>query len=848
MTAVSTYRAFLSHSSENKDLVRAVANELGRPFVRIDYQAFSTGDELVNAIGRAFEASALFVLFASKAALRSMWVNFETREAQMATAFGRIPAPLVYIVDKTVRVSDLPGWMQRAKVTSSTSPRLIAADLRVAIDDLVIDRQQDIYVGRAREARELEEYLAPTDGSRPPQVFSVTGLVGIGRRTLTARVSRDVLSFRHLLTIEAESGDSSRDLASKIADLVEPVGGVQQSIDRFAEIQRGTDESAIERAVEDLAAAISIGMLPVVIDSGGMLQNDGRLSAPMQELVREVSNTRDVYMALVANRRPVASGLTAHPAFPNVQVRPLSDPELRRLVSAIARRVELELTANQVSDLAIQCRGYPPAARYAIELVRHYGAPAVLADTEQLIQFRSSPMVRYLRQVASQPVHQRILQILAANSPLPLDVLAKFADASEATLAQTLIELIDLALVVPDNAGWYRISAPVTDAVGREYRDPSPTVFSQVAARLEEFLRRQGQGIRYAELERVRYRALAMAGTYSAGQAQVGMVADWIRLAERLYHDREYTRCVEFARLAVDARPDNESCHRWVISGLIKLGEFPEASEAIEDMYRYGFRRETLYLEGFLERHLGHHSRAAQLFEDALRQGYSGAAIHRELANCYLELGRVDEARGHIEIAQERSRDNPFLIDLLIRIACMQRDEATAITLLKALAEVDDPHFVAHRSSRVAALFGRFEEAYAHACAAIADSGRPSHEALCNLTYCCIRTRRYALAEETLQKVDRYYPKRELDVRIGLRCRLAIVQDRFEEALSTWERLDDKSRPVHLRLKRDAMKGLLRDRAQSDETYKALKDEIEELETRLGSVADDETATELGVR
>jgi len=99
-----------------------------------------------------------------------MWVNFETREAQTATAFGRIPAPLVFIVDKTVRVIDLPGWMQGAKVTSSTSPRLIAAELRVEIDELVAKRQRDLYVGRAREARELEEYLAPTDGSRPPQV------------------------------------------------------------------------------------------------------------------------------------------------------------------------------------------------------------------------------------------------------------------------------------------------------------------------------------------------------------------------------------------------------------------------------------------------------------------------------------------------------------------------------------------------------------------------------------------------------------------------------------------------------------------------------------------------------
>jgi len=83
-------KAFLSHSHVNAELVRAVAERVGRPFVRVDINAFRTADELIAAMERAVRESAILVYFASRDAMESAWVNFELNEARYHQALMRI--------------------------------------------------------------------------------------------------------------------------------------------------------------------------------------------------------------------------------------------------------------------------------------------------------------------------------------------------------------------------------------------------------------------------------------------------------------------------------------------------------------------------------------------------------------------------------------------------------------------------------------------------------------------------------------------------------------------------------------------------------------------------------------
>lgn len=74
-------KAFLSHSSKDKEFIRAIANELGRQFCLFDEQVFNTRDELKVSIEKVLDESSIFVLFLSKNALDSVWVKYEIDEA-----------------------------------------------------------------------------------------------------------------------------------------------------------------------------------------------------------------------------------------------------------------------------------------------------------------------------------------------------------------------------------------------------------------------------------------------------------------------------------------------------------------------------------------------------------------------------------------------------------------------------------------------------------------------------------------------------------------------------------------------------------------------------------------------
>lgn len=102
-------RAFLSHSSTQKDFVEAVARELGRQYCVFDQYSFHTGDDLHEAIKRGLNDSSLFVLFASKEALKSFWVDFELNEAsrlaiqkfiERVAVFTRAVRPSIGVFDR----------------------------------------------------------------------------------------------------------------------------------------------------------------------------------------------------------------------------------------------------------------------------------------------------------------------------------------------------------------------------------------------------------------------------------------------------------------------------------------------------------------------------------------------------------------------------------------------------------------------------------------------------------------------------------------------------------------------------------------------------------------------------
>ncbi len=461
-------KAFFSYSSNDQAIVHAVAGEVGRAFVTIDTAALQTADDLIKSIESAIRDSAMFVYFVSRASLESEWVNFEVDEARYRQSMNRLRKFIVVLLDDRLEAKDFPEWMRRYVFVKNHAPRPIARVIRGVIDEMVGEEQSRFFVGRAVETARLQAALVPPDSSSRVAIVTIRGLPGIGRRTLLQRVARDSLFIDRLLTVRIEVGDSVNSITVKLADLVEPVVSLEETLEMAEEIKSMLPAAACSRFVSDVNRALQLHELVVLYDDGGILDNNGFPTLAVQSILQETEMAPGLLVALVTNRRPRFEGTPLLEESVIVDVNPLHESEIRQLIALKARAKDLNLAHDMVVALAEQAKGYPPAATALVELAHVYG-PHLRATFADGTKYSPRPLTRYLARLVLSPAERKMISILARNSPLPLEVLVLFAK-SPGEAANALTRLIDLSLVIPQQGtSWYRISDPVID-----YIEPGP--------------------------------------------------------------------------------------------------------------------------------------------------------------------------------------------------------------------------------------------------------------------------------------------------------------------------------------------------------------------------------------
>ncbi len=825
-------RAFLSHSSTQKDFVEAVARELGRQYCVFDQYSFHTGDDLHEAIKRGLNDSSLFVLFASKEALKSFWVDFELNEASRLTIQKFIERVAVFIVDTDVAVADLPSWLQKAVVTRASVPKLVAREIRDQLDALLRAEQQSAFVGRSREVAAAEKALFPADGSAAPRVLALWGLSGIGRRTLSGRLGRDLLNLKRPLVFQVQSGDSVQDIATKVATRLQAHNTPNELQATVARLAAADTQTALKEILSYLEAAITASELPVFVDAGGLLDNDGRYSIVVSEIIRGVSQAQSLYATLITERRPteeVENGFTV----PHIRVDQLTNDEVKRLLAAISVRLGPALDGAQATELADYIGGYPPAAHYAMQLARDYGLTLILAEKARLVDFRARAFVRYLSQSLKLGNEQRqILSLLATYNPLPLPVIGRVLRLTPEQCALQLAYLIDASLIRPDEGGLYWLVGPIVEAVHRLFgRDTVD--HTGVASELDSYLNAADPRDRAIELAQALFRAKRLSGVAGVSAWEVGFASDLIQLTRQSYHARDYDSAIKYGRQVTAVRPDDVDARDYLIRALIQDERYEEAEQENQRLRDLGAIRDHYFLAGFLERRRGRPEAAIKSYSEALNRGRRGVAIHRELAQCYVGIGETGKAAHHIDLAQQAEFDNRFVVDLKIQIAVARHDDQTARQQLEVLKVVDEPAHYEHRRSTVELASGDLQAALSSSRRALgAQTGKPPFQMMSQLIKCLIESRELTEAQTELQRLSGMYPRTKQDIQHGLKCKWEIASGNYENALAEWAKLRNKSLPVHKALRVEALKGLIRGNLPMARREEILE-EVKQLELEL---------------
>ena len=817
-------KAFLSHSSVNKDFVETVATHLGRQFCVFDKQCFQSGIEFKDSIEKGLNDSSLFVLFASPEAFESIWVKFEIAEAFYGVVQKRLHRVLVVMLGNSVRVSQLPEWLRRAKAIVVSSPKQTAREIRLHLNELFRAEKHSLFIGRTTEIAQAEQELLSTQSGVPGRFLAFVGLPQIGRRSIARRVGQNVLGMQTTTELTVESGDDLRDIAFKLAIETEPYAGATSLAGIQNEIARLSDDKAAERALYNLRAIVATGSLPLFVDGGGLLNESGDFAESFEPFFRSLSQANDAYLFFVTSRKPTR---TEPLGASVVRIPPLPDREVYRLLQALAARINTQLSQAQLKDIAGHASGYPPACYFAIQLIKEYGIAAILANAGELVDFRVATFVSYVTRHALSKEENAMLRLLANISPLPLPVIGDHCGLDAQATSSAIVKLIDFSMISPDPSGLYAISDPLRDAIFKHSQFFNTPETQKVAASLHLWLEQNADEQISLSFSRVIYRVARQAKDTALAEKVVHLTADIFRLAEQAYNQQDYVVAVDGFRKVLELRPDLERATVLLVRALAQLDEWDECNSLCSEMEgRQMPTRTTQFLRGFVSRKRSHFGDAIKHFELARKAGRHDVAVLRELASCYLISGNSANADACLKEAFELQPDNPYLIDMAVKVAMELGDLKRAGEQLERLRIFDAGPFYWHRMATYYVATGDIPAAIDAGKRSIAGEARPRYEALSHLAYCEIRGGSIEDARNHLAETDRLFPQLRREITFALQCQLELKAGNPEEVVRRIDPAASKTNRFLEALRLGAIRRILTNPGLSEKRRVELQGEI----------------------
>ena len=802
--------AFLSHSSVDKAFVEAVALRLGRVQVFFDKWCFETGDEFIKAIPAAMGASDVFVLFASPDSLRSLWVQLEIDHAQVLLASSVLRKAVVFIIDDSVDHTDLPGWMQGLLTQKYSSPNAVARVIQTRLDSLRGVKQSEYFFGRDQLLHELTQKLFPINGELPPNLLVIAGLPGMGRRTFAKRVLEERMSLRMGPTFHLRKGDGFDTLHLALLSETSPLSTKEQiSNDVTAFRQAGLGQK-IGELIRLLALASEGNVAPVILDDGALIESNGVYTDEATALIRQLRKSPQLIVVLIQTRLPNMTG-------PNIVVLGIAGTKVPPLDSEASRQFlnrrfidnKVAASTEQVASLIPVLNGYPPAFNMATSYSKEYGLPTLLNNKTVLTSFQQQEFADLLTDLNLSNHEWGILRLLAAGMEFPVEGLMAATGQPSRVIVPSVQHLVDLSLIL-NNSGTLAVAGPVTYAIRAAKGAIRPNEFAFIGKALKaEFWDKQDTIPDYGILEATISALLRSDEPDLKDFKEFVIPSMLLRNAKYYYHMEGHDNWLKAQKLLdslLNLEPNNTKALSLYMKIQVRLRCWPRA-EATLDVIKKFKQPERHFLEGFLLWKKRKYSQAVPHFNTALTLGQEAVDIYHGLASCLFRLGRLEEAKKVIQKGLHgKARQNVLLVDLAAQIAIDKHelDEAGKyVEQLRRLKADADYH---HRAATLLNARHRSAEALQHARKAT-EGQHVRFEAKTTLVNTLIENRRFTEAERELDYLDNNYKMEEdrRDVRLGLRCKCLLRQEKWAQAELLWENLADKSTAVHAALRKEIL-------------------------------------------
>ena len=674
-------KAFLSHSSQDKAFVDQVYNTLGAAQAHLDSATFEKARINIEAIHSALEDSDIFVLFLSEDSLASSFVSHESILALEQFASGKLHRIMILCIDE-VNLDLIDERLRNLNiVTQVGSVGSCARHIQSALVEISLSSspEQVIFVGREAESKNLRKALTRAS-SESPAVVVLSGIDGVGRKTLIQRVFRELLPpFSRFAKVNIKKNQGIDDLFRSLVRLRgrTTIRQARNELLNFADVDHQTQISLLH---EEIAHILDESETLLLIDYGGIMDEEGAYHDYILETFKPFHSYSRPCAVFVQQRMPPFGKRKNLKSYHFERVPPLSAEETQDLLGARLRSEGLTFTAGQIDRLEGAVSQHPINVDFAMDSISNLQGDLdlFLSDPSDLLVWRNRRALDFLNQVSFTSEQQYICGLLISFTDLTSEHIMLLVEESAEVVAGAIRVLLDRHIIERDN-GYYVLSAPIIDAMGRSgnfhlSKEEEQRAATKLLDTLEAY--RDRDEVQRALLEPAVIASLRTGGALKSQWRQLVLPSHYLVVAREAYDQRNLPRTVQFCRQALEhaSRMSEEAkveCYRMLGLSAVRTSDEELLRDARDGLASIGTRyskQVNLFLKGFSSRYKGFFSDAEVAYLKCFDINERNFSVCRELAQVYLALGRPDEAENYARTAFEIAPNNPFIIDILVGV------------------------------------------------------------------------------------------------------------------------------------------------------------------------------------
>lgn len=665
-------KAFLSHSSKDKEIVRKVANQLGNKNSVLDEISFDPGRKTLEQIFKELDSSDVFVLFISEESLNSPWVKKEINRAKENLDNDFIERIIPIIIDKKIHYSDerIPKWIAKPyNLKFISNEVIILKKIQQSLKEVNFKKtkfNQEIeknFVGRNAEMEKFENEINNIDNWTPTYIIAYNYFEGIGRRTFLKNALRKYELTEYLdtpTTITIESKESIENFLYKLNTISKNPEVLDYDFSSLS------IEEKIEIAVKLVKQFMDYKELIFIVDEGGIVLPNNTIVEWFNELVNNEVFNNNLAICLISKFRPNEVALKREKKSLVYRIPELSTAETKNLFLRLLKIYKLENIIREDKELFIKSlKGIPSQIIYAVNLIAINPLEAK-KNINEILEYSDRFSSTILNHLKETPTAYQLAVLLSTNEIFSLDLINKIFGENDNT-SDALQKLFDLSLFnfVFGGYEYVKLNPTLSDYINRSKIQLEPLYKDKLNEITKELLKE--------DLDKV------IEEDYSEFMLTLQkMLEDRVKIPKKFFipsliiknvikeYDKgnyEYaiTICLE---LLQTTNYDKQII--WETKYRLTLAYARTKNDKFFDHISY-FKNEInnldyYFLLGFYHRHKGNKTKALEYYFKALNYNSEHSRTKREIVNLYLSLGKYDDALDLARQNYEKRQTNIYHI------------------------------------------------------------------------------------------------------------------------------------------------------------------------------------------